>query len=101
MKHGLNTEGWLFEDPPNVAVLSLKQIVFEGQPILHVTHDSDDGSWQFLGAETPNERNAVIISLEEIVRHDSSIKELSDLPLGWEAWRDSKYSDWKRSVKPL
>jgi hypothetical protein len=101
MKHRLNTNGWPFEDPNNVAVFSLRQIIFEGQPILHVTHDNEDGSWQFLGAEIPEENDAVVVALEEIVKHDPSVKELADLPLGWEARRRNKNENWQRFRKKL
>ena len=42
-------KNWRFADPENAAVITLKQIVNEGEPILHVTHDSDDG-----GRESPH-----------------------------------------------
>lgn len=37
---------WLFEDPPNVAVITSNQVL-QGNPILYVSHDEDDGCWQF------------------------------------------------------
>jgi len=98
----MNTDmqNWPFDDPTNLAVFSIRQIVFSRQPILHVTHDSNDGSWQFLGADTPSESDAVIVGLEEIVKLDPSIKDLSDLQVGWEAWRSNKGEKWKRIQKP-
>jgi len=41
----------------------------------------------------------VIVSLEEIVDLDPSIKELSALPLGWEAWRANKGGQWEKIQK--
>jgi hypothetical protein len=89
-------KSWPFEDPTNVAVFSTRQIIFGQQPILHVTHDADDGSWQFLGAETPSENDLTIAGLEEICNLDSSITKLADLPVGWEAWRRDKATAWKK-----
>jgi hypothetical protein len=40
---------WPFHDSPNVAVITLVQIIEQGHPVLYVTHDDDDGAWQFLG----------------------------------------------------
>ena len=89
-----DSNAWPFEDPTNLAVFSIRQIVFAKQPILHVTHDADDGSWQFLGAETPSEKDATVVCLKEIVELDPSIMKLSGLPVGWEAWRKDKNDDW-------
>jgi hypothetical protein len=91
-----DAQNWPFDEPTNVAVFSIRQIVFGKQPILHVTHDSDDGSWQFLGTETPSESDLVIVGLEEICNLDPSIKDLADLPTGWEAWRSDKTAAWKK-----
>ena len=80
---------WFFDEPENLAVFSLRSIVFGGNPILHVTHDEDDGSWQFLGKEDARVEDLAIVSLKEIVELDSSVTELHDLPLGWHAWREN------------
>lgn len=34
---------WFFDDPPNIAVITTRQILELGYPILHVTHDAEDG----------------------------------------------------------
>jgi hypothetical protein len=87
---------WPFDDPENVAVISLRSIVFDGKPILHVTHDEDDGSWQFLGKEDARIEDSAVVALKEIVEMDSSIIELHDLPLGWHAWRENPKAVWRR-----
>jgi hypothetical protein len=43
--------GWLFEDPENVAVLTSKDVIDLGKWIHYVSHDYDDGSWQFHSLE--------------------------------------------------
>jgi hypothetical protein len=90
------TKNWPFSDPPNLAVITIKQIINQISPILHVTHDRDDGGWQFLGWEQPREEDAMIVSLQEIFDRDSSIGELADLPLGWHAWRKTQTQAWQR-----
>jgi hypothetical protein len=91
-------DDWPFADPVNVAVLTLRQIVQEGWPILQVSHD-DDGTWQFLGWETPCETDVLVVSLANIVRMDSTVKQLADLPLGWRAWRQRAEEEWRRAPK--
>ena len=87
---------WPFDQPPNCAVITLRSIIFGGGPILHVTRDSDDHGWQFLGAEDADVADAAVVSLEEMVRRDGSLYQLADLPPGWHAWRQGPSDPWKR-----
>jgi hypothetical protein len=94
----LTTTGddWPFGDPRNVATFTVRQIVQDGHPILRVTHDSEDGAWQFLEWETPRVEDAMVVSLEEIMQFDPSIRELANLPLGWRAIRRNRDEPWLR-----
>jgi hypothetical protein len=38
---------WAFADPSNLAVMTTRQVVNEGKFINFVSHDEDDGGWQF------------------------------------------------------
>jgi hypothetical protein len=87
---------WPFSDPPNVAVFTTRKIVEGKGWIVHVTHDADDGAWQFLGLSGAEMEEARVVSLREIVERNEAIKELADLPLGWHAWRESKTGKWMR-----
>jgi hypothetical protein len=87
---------WPFDQPRDCAVITLRSIVFEGAPILHVTHDEDDQGWQFLGLEDAGVVQAVVVGLNDIVKRDPSILEVADLPRGWHAWRRSTSSPWQR-----
>jgi hypothetical protein len=90
---------WPFEDPENVATLTVRQVVRGGQPILLVTHDSDDGMWQFLTGGPVEEADAMIVSLREVYRLDPSVGELADLPLGWQAERLAVGRPWRRRAR--
>jgi hypothetical protein len=94
------TEDWPFEDSPNVAVLTTTAVVKGGMPILRVTHDDDDGAWQFHTGHTVNAGEAMIVALREIVKRDPSVTSLADLPYGWIAVRESVTSEWRRSPHP-
>ena len=91
---------WPFSDPRNVLTFTVRQIVRDRHPILRVTHDSDDGAWQFLEWTTPNEEDAMILCLEEVAKLDPSIFELADLPLGWRATRRNASDTWHRELNP-
>lgn len=88
---------WTFLDPQNVAVITNKKIVQFGDWIAYVTHDESDGGWQFLNCEPLDEHTAAMVSLRSIFDLDPTIGELSDLPVGWQAWRETKNSPWHRS----
>ncbi|MBZ9966142.1 hypothetical protein [Mesorhizobium sp. BR1-1-2] len=100
---------WKFADPPNVAVLSDKSIFKRDDWIAYVVHEADDddidndndegGSWRFHSSDTRNwdEREIMLVGLQEVVRLDQSILALADLPKGWHAWRSSKSSPWQRA----
>jgi len=92
----IEPDNWVFKENRNVMVISTKSIIERKCPILSVWHDADDGMWQFLDSSDVDEGDAVLISLEEIVNLDISISEISDLPLGWVAWRREKGDVWKK-----
>ncbi|MEN6308790.1 MAG: hypothetical protein ABFD91_13670 [Anaerohalosphaeraceae bacterium] len=94
----MEQQEWAFENPPNIAVFTTRYILEGKDWINYVSHDSDDGSWQFHGDSSPvSEEDARIVGLKEIVKMDPSILELNDLPSGWYAWRETKQSEWQRA----
>ena len=90
---------WKFADPPNVAVCSDRSIFSGGDWIAYVSHMEDDGSWLFYSSDTRDwdERDIMLVGLQEVVQREESIMELADLPEGWHAWRTSKSSPWQRA----
>ncbi|HYX72451.1 MAG TPA: hypothetical protein VE732_06755 [Nitrososphaera sp.] len=88
-------EDWPFDDPPSVAVITTTHIIRAGKPILLVSHDEDDGSWQFLPGDEISEDDAMVVGLGEILEIDSSLASLANLPLGWSATRKTKDSVWR------
>jgi len=89
-------EGWPFEDPPNTAALTTSDVLETNAPILHVAHDADDGSWQFLSGRAVNPSEARVVGLGRICGRDPSLLGLADLPEGWRAWREHVGAEWQR-----
>ncbi|GMO57848.1 MAG: hypothetical protein Ta2G_17770 [Termitinemataceae bacterium] len=87
---------WKFSEPKNVAVITTKKILIRESDIVFVSHDADDGMWQFLDSFENDETSAAIIGLGELVNIDSSVTKIADLPLGWIATRENKNADWIR-----
>ena len=86
---------WKFSDVENTAVFSTRQILNENMPILYVSHDEDDGAWQFHHGKNTSIENALIVSLAEMVDLDNTLNQLFDLPLGWIANRNSTGDFWR------
>ena len=83
-----------FSDQHNVAVITTKKILDKLAWIGYVTHDKDDGGWQFLENKDskPDVEDAALASMNNIINIDNSIGQLSDLPIGWHACREAKDS---------
>jgi hypothetical protein len=90
-------DDWPFDDPPNVASITVRQIVHGGAPILLVARDAEDGGWQFLTGGAFEVADGMMVSLVSIVRRDPSVAELADLPPGWTALRATVGQPWQRS----
>ncbi len=88
---------WPFADTPNVAVLTSTDILHHDKPILFVSHDVDDGAWQFHTGKDLSIDRATMVALARIVALDPSVRELADLPLGWIATRQTLTAPWVRS----
>ena len=88
---------WPFADAPNVAVFTVREIVDGEADILHVSHDADDGSWQFLTGHGVSLADAKLVALRTILRLDESVADLADLPDGWQADRSHRGAEWHRS----
>ncbi len=87
---------WPFDDPENVVTMTVRQVTHEGQPILLVSHDADDGMWQFLTGGTVTMADAMLVSLRDVYSIDPTIGELADLPVGWTAMRLAIGEPWQR-----
>ena len=93
--HKFRQDEWPFQDAENTAALTTTRVVRDNYPVLLVTHD-DDGAWQILCGTTNDPKDALIVCLGCAFDRDRCIGELADLPLGWEARRESKGSPWRR-----
>lgn len=92
---------WPFSDPKNLACITAIDVLDGRKPIGLVTHDVDDGSWQFLpfdgvGDDDDTGSTRRVISLEETTKIEPCILELADLPVGWIAYRESIAKGWTR-----
>ena len=90
------TDPWPFDEAPDTACITTRLVLDEDAPILMVSHDEDDGGWQFLCGSTDDPEDGRVIGLDCALDLDPGLAELADLPLGWKAWRDSPEHEWDR-----
>ena len=89
---------WPFGDPEQTEVITLERILQGRSSVLLVTHDEDDGAWQFLDGEHVFEDDGAVVCLGEMVQLDPSLGQLGDLPVGWYAWRPEPGQPWRRAA---
>ncbi|HYN07803.1 MAG TPA: hypothetical protein VES67_10465 [Vicinamibacterales bacterium] len=89
-------DNWPFEATPNTAVLTVWAVLKAHAPILLVTHDADDGGWQFLTGGTVTTADAAVVGLGEMCGRDPTLLELANLPEGWRAWPTKAGAPWQR-----
>lgn len=84
-----------FYDVPNTATITCCHIIENGEPILYVSHDEDDGMWQFLCGKTHGTDEAKLVSLKSIFDLDNSVGILKDMPCGYYAERKTQNDEWR------
>ncbi|HLK03962.1 MAG TPA: DUF4262 domain-containing protein [Candidatus Acidoferrum sp.] len=89
---------WKFQDSPHANAF-LSQTVYDGtEPVTYVSHDAEDGAWQFLGESMSDGGGPVVSCLHHPIDRDRSLEELADLPKGWCAERGKIGETWVRKI---
>jgi hypothetical protein len=83
-------------------VFTSRRVMYDGWPILLVTHDTEDEAWQFVNGsgDTDDDMQIMLVHPEHVIELDSSVRELADLPPGWRAWRPEPGAEWTREPQP-
>jgi hypothetical protein len=85
-----------FIEADNTAVFTTKFVVNDKKEITYVTHEKEDGAWQFFSNDNFDnfEDVARVVGLGEIVKIDSTVLEIADMPEGFYAQRRFKGDKW-------
>jgi hypothetical protein len=89
-------EFWPFDQPPNCATFTMRQVLEGLEPIVVVYHDDEDHGWQFIGCTDASMTDVKIVSLGEIVQVDPTVLGVADLPPRWKATRTHVGGPWRR-----
>ena len=90
---------WKFIDSPHSEAFLSEKVDKGTEPITFVSHDAEDGAWQFLGDST-FEGRGVLVCLHHPIDRDPTLTELADQPVGWYAERDAVGEKWIRRKHP-
>lgn len=85
-----------FKEADNTAVFTTKFVIIDKKDITYVTHDKEDGAWQFFSDDQFDDFESVakIVGLGEILKIDNTLLELADMPEGFSAYRKFKGDRW-------
>ena len=78
---------------PNLAVITSRYVLENNFPILEVIHNTD-GIWEFYSNNLFDAIDFRVVSLEEIVKLDSSISCILHIQEGYFAQRKNQSSEW-------
>lgn len=87
---------WRFAVPVDEQVITTRPVLEDGLPILRVSHDDDDGTWQLLCGTTTKAADGRVACLGCLAAKDPTLGELADLPRGWVAQREAASAPWLR-----
>ena len=85
-----------FNASNNTAVFTTRFVLHDKKEITYVTHEKEDGAWQFFSNDNFDyfEDVAKIVALGEILKIDNTLLDLADLPEGFSAQRKFKGDKW-------
>lgn len=81
-----------------IYVFTTEFVIRGNSPVVYVAHDLD-GDWQFLGEEKEvEEKDALLISLGEILEFDPTLQSILTLSIGQEAIRTEVGAPWQINI---
>jgi hypothetical protein len=84
-------------DPLDPVVVTVDEVASGAKPALLVMHDEGHGGWQILDGDDVAARSPVVVPKDRILAVDPTLREVTDLPVGWQATRKSARDRWMRS----
>ena len=87
---------WPFDQAPNVAAITTRQVIEDGFPILNVVHYADDDSWAFVCGTSNATEDGRIIGMGTALKLDPTLATIADLPPGWCAYRRAVGAPWAK-----
>jgi hypothetical protein len=87
---------WPFDQAPNVAAITTRQVIEDGFPILTVVHYTEDDSWAFVCGTSNATEDGRVIGMGTALKLDPTLATIADLPPDWCAHRRAIGEPWTR-----
>jgi len=84
----------LTDFPSNRVVYTTKFVALKQEEITYVSLD-EEGDLQVLGRNGPDIKNAMLVSLKQIITIDETILKIANIEIGQAYERDNTGSSWK------
>ena len=80
----------------DTAVFTTRFVIEDKKTITYVTHEIEDGAWQFFSDDKFDDFESVVkvVGLREIINLDPSIIELVEMSEGFIATRNDRLDNW-------
>ncbi len=85
-----------WDNPLDPVVITTEEIAQGKSIILIVQHDEGHGGWQLYDGSDVSNKKPFVLPKSEVLKLDSTLKEVTDLPVGWKAVREKKGAKWVR-----
>ena len=86
----------LWDDPMDPIAITTEAVAAKRWPVLRVLHEEGQGEWQFYDDAEPLQWLVAVLKQRLLVL-DPSLESIKDLPVGWEAVRESPSAKWSRN----
>lgn len=88
--------GWLRHCVLGTTSIATAAVLAGEEPVLYISHDAEDGMWQFVGSSDATVENGRIGHLHHIVELDATLIDVLDLEPGQHATRTHVGGPWTR-----
>ncbi len=93
----MSDRGSDWDHPLDPVAITTTAIVKGRLPVRRVRHDDGHGGWQFYDNIKPLDK-PIVIPKDALLEIDPTLAQITDLPLWWEAERNSLGGPWTRSA---
>ena len=88
-----------WSDPLDPVAITTESVASKAKPVLLVIHEDGHGGWQFMDGGDVTGTKPHVMPKEDLLKLDPTLKEVTDLPVDWEARRNNASSPWVRSKR--
>ena len=96
---GRKERAMTWSDPLDPVAITTASVALKAKPVLLVIHEEGHGGWQFMDGGDVTGTKPHVIPKDELLKLDPTLKEVTDLPVAWEARRINASSPWVRSKR--